>query len=194
MDPLSIGIVVGSVRPHPQRKALPVAQWALAHAEARGDAAYELLDLADFALPVLDEPLPAAHGHYEHAHTRAWSERIAALDAFVIVTPEYNHSLPGPLKNAIDFLYSEWFDKAAGYISYGIDAGGARAVEHLRVVMNELRVASVREHVALSLSADFTGDAFTPQPYQEARLGRLLEQLIAWGGALRTLRQPAATA
>jgi NAD(P)H-dependent FMN reductase len=184
--PLRVGVIVGSVRPG--RRAEAVARWVLAAAQQRPDVEAELVDLADHRLPVLDEPQPAALGRYENAHTLAWSQTIAGFDAYVIVTPEYNRSIPGPLKNAIDFLYAEWHDKAAGFVSYGIDACGARAVEHLRLVMGELQVADVRATVALSLQSDFDGDRFAPQPWRADDLHRMLDQLAAWGRAMRDVR------
>src|SRR5262249_39145787 len=119
-------------------------------ASSRDDAEFELVDLRDYSLPHLDEPLPPSLGQYEHDHTKAWADKIASFDGFVIVTPEYNHSTSGVLKNAIDFLYAEWNNKAVGFVSYG-GAGGARAAEHLRLVAGELQMAGEREQVALSL-------------------------------------------
>ena len=188
--PLRVALVIGSTRPG--RKGDAVARWVYEHACQHGDAEFEIVDLAEHDLPVLDEPMPAIHGQYERAHTRAWARVIASFDAYVFVTPEYNRSIPGALKNAIDFLYPEWNDKAAGFVSYGVDAGGARAVEHLRLVMGELRVADVRTHVALSLFDDF--EEFTtpaPRPHQEAKLADLVNELVAWARALRTVREPA---
>jgi NAD(P)H-dependent FMN reductase len=106
----------------------------------------------------------------------------------VFVTPEYNHSTSGALKNAIDFLYKEWNNKAAGFVSYG-SVGGARAVEHLRLVMGELQVADVRAQVALSLFADFKDfSQFDPAPHQTQAVETVLDQVVAWSGALAVLR------
>jgi NAD(P)H-dependent FMN reductase len=126
-----IAIIIGSTRPG--RKAEAIAQWVLDIARKRGDAEYELVDIAEYNLPHLDEAMPPSMGQYSKAHTKAWAEKIASFDGFVFVTPEYNHSTSGALKNAIDFLYREWNNKAAGFVSYG-SAGGVRAVEHLRLV------------------------------------------------------------
>ena len=121
---IRIGIILGSTRPN--RNGEQVARWIHAMASRRGDAEFELVDLRDYPLPHLDEPLPAARSsQYQHAHTRAWSSTIASFDGFVIVTPEYNHSTSGVLKNALDYLYAEWNNKAVGFASYG-GAGGAR--------------------------------------------------------------------
>src|SRR5205823_4623829 len=95
---INIGIIVGSTRPG--RKAPAVAEWVLDIAGLRGDAVFELVDVADFKLPLLDEPIPASQGKYQHAHTKAWAARIAGFDGFVFVTPEYNHGTSGALKNA----------------------------------------------------------------------------------------------
>ncbi|MDA0632836.1 NAD(P)H-dependent oxidoreductase [Nonomuraea sp. MCN248] len=185
---IRIGIVIGSTRPG--RVGEDVARWVQDLAVKRGDAEYELVDLADFALPHLDEPLPAAAGQYTREHTAAWSERISSFDGFVFVTPEYNHSTSGALKNAIDFLFAEWSDKAAAFVSYGVD-GGARAAEHLRQVLGQLKVADVAAQVTLSLYADF--EDFTvlrPAPLHEERLTVMLDQLVSWATALRPLRVP----
>ena len=111
--------------------------------KARTDAEFEFVDIADFKLPLLDEPVPPSMGQYTHEHTKTWAKKIASFDGYVFVTPEYNHGISGALKNAIDYLYREWNNKAAGFVSYG-SANGVRAVEHLRLVMAELMVATVR--------------------------------------------------
>jgi NAD(P)H-dependent FMN reductase len=185
-----LGIVTGSTRPG--RKAEAVARWVYEIAQQRGDAEYEVVDLQDFNLPLLDEPMPPSMGQYRQPHTLAWAEKIASFDAFVFVTPEYNHGTSGALKNAIDFLYREWNNKAAGFVGYG-GAGGVRAVESLRLVMGELQVADVRAQVMLSLFTDFENfSVFKPGPHQEAAVNAMLDQVLAWGGALKTLREQAA--
>jgi len=184
---LKIGIILGSTRPG--RIGEQVAAWVHAHATGRQDAEFELVDIAEFDLPLLDEPIPPSMGQYSKPHTKRWAEKIASFDAFVFVTPEYNHSTSGALKNAIDFLYKEWNNKAAGFVSYG-SAGGTRAVEHLRLIMAELQVATVRAQVMLSLFSDFENyRTFTPRDLHEASLTTMLDQLVAWGTALRTVRE-----
>ena len=184
---LKVAIILGSTRPG--RNGEAVARWVHGLATKRGDAEFELVDLQDFHLPLLDEPNPAAQHQYTKPHTQRWSEKIAAFDAYVFVTPEYNHGTSGALKNAIDYLYTEWNDKAAGFVSYG-SAGGARAVEQLRLVMAELQVATVRAQVMLSLRTDFENfKVFKPDPHHEKSVTTLLNQVIAWGGALKTLRK-----
>ena len=184
---IRIAIIAGSTRPG--RKAGAVAEWVLDVARDRHDADFEIVDLAAHPLPLLDEPLPPSAGRYEHAHTRAWSERIAAFDGYAFVTPEYNRSTSGALKNAIDFLHAEWGDKAAGFVGYG-SQGGTRAVEHLRLMMGELRVATVRDQVALSVFDDFADfTELRPRPRQRAAAEAMLDQLVAWSGALKSLRE-----
>jgi NAD(P)H-dependent FMN reductase len=126
---------------------------------------------------------------YTQPHTKAWSEKIKSIDAYIFVTPEYNHATSGALKNAIDYLYTEWNNKAAGFVSYG-SAGGVRAVENLRLIMGELQVADVRAQVAFSLFTDFENySVFKPAPQKETEINTMLDQLIAWGSALKTLRK-----
>lgn len=183
---IKIGIIVGSTRPG--RNGEAVARWVHELAAERGDADYELVDLKDFELPHLDEAMAAATGVYHHPHTKAWSDRIAAFDGYVFVTPEYNHSTTGVLKTAIDFLFAEWHDKAAGVVGYGV-SGGVRAAEHLRQVLAQVKVADVQAQVELLLHADFADfTTFRPAAHQEDMLAKLLDQVVSWSTALRTLR------
>jgi NAD(P)H-dependent FMN reductase len=183
---LSIAIISGSTRPG--RNGEAVAHWVHEQARNRVGVQYDVIDLADVALPFLDEPVPAIAGRYQNAHTIAWAEQIRPYDGFVFVTPEYNHSTSAVLKNALDFLYSEWNNKAAGFVSYGT-SNGVRAIEHLRTIASELQIAHVRNQVSLSLSADFTDHrAFTPNERREQELTQMLDQLEAWAGALQPLR------
>jgi NAD(P)H-dependent FMN reductase len=183
---MRVGIIVGSTRPG--RVGEAVAKWVHALAQKKGGAEYELVDIKDFNLPLLDESLPPSLGRYEKPHTKAWAAKIASLDAFVFVTPEYNHGTSGALKNALDFLYKEWNNKAAAFVSYG-SAGGARAVEQLRLVMAELQIADVRAQVMLSLFTDFENfSTFKPDPRHEQEVDTMLDQLLSWGKALKTLR------
>ena len=179
---ISIGIILGSTRPG--RRGEQVARWVEERAGLRGDAEFEVVDLLDHPLPHLDE-LP---GEYENAHTRAWAAKIASFDGFVVVTPEYNHSAPAVLKNALDFLRAEWCDKAAGFVSYG-GVGGARAVEQLRLVCGALGLADVALQVTLPLATEFQDFAvLRPGEHTVAALDRMLDQVIAWSTALAPLR------
>ena len=137
--------------------------------------------------------MPAAFGEYRHEHTRRWAAAVESYDGFVFVTPEYNHAMPAALKNAIDFLFVEWQDKAAGFVSHGVH-GGVRAVEQLRLTMGELRVADVRAQVALSAFTDFEisdptqPGRLTAAAHQEQTLAEMLDEVVAWPRALRPLR------
>ncbi|HEY0107994.1 MAG TPA: NAD(P)H-dependent oxidoreductase, partial [Fibrella sp.] len=157
-------------------------------ASARQDAQFELVDIADFDLPLLDEPYPPSMGMYQNDHTKRWAETIASFDAFVFVTPEYNHGTSGALKNAIDYIFAEWNNKAAGFVSYG-SVGGVRAVEHLRGIMAELMIADVRAQVMLSLFTDFENfSTFKPHERHDAEVNTMLDQVISWGIALQSVR------
>jgi len=183
---IRIGIILGSTRPN--RNGEQVARWVLEVASGRKDAEFELVDLRDYPLPHLDEPMPPSLGQYQNEHTKQWADTIASFDGFVIVTPEYNHGTSGVLKNALDFLYAEWNNKAVGFVSYGA-VGGARAVEHLRLVAGELQMADVRQQVALSLITEFENySVFNPGDYNLLALNTMLDQIVAWSNALAPLR------
>lgn len=186
MSTLKIGIILGTTRPG--RHADAVAKWVLDHASKRTNAEFHIVDIADFHLPLLDEPMPPSMGQYSKDHTKAWAAKIASFDGFIFVTPEYNHGIPGSLKNAIDFLYKEWNNKAAGIVSYGT-VGGVRSAEQLRQVLGEMQIADVRASVSLSLFDDFENfQTLKPRPKLEASLDPLFDQVIAWAGALKPLR------
>ncbi|GAC1471942.1 MAG: NAD(P)H-dependent oxidoreductase [Chloroflexota bacterium] len=179
-------IILGSTRPNRNGKA--VADWVYSVARNRTDCDVELVDIADYDLPLLDEPYPPAMGQYTMDHTRKWSEKIAEADGYVFITAEYNRGIPAALKNAIDYLYGEWNNKSAGFVSYG-SAGGVRAVEHLRGVMGELQIADVREQVQFSLRTDFENfSIFRPNEGHEQQVNSMLDQVVSWAEALRTVR------
>jgi NAD(P)H-dependent FMN reductase len=183
---IRIAVVVGSTRPG--RRAESVARWVHEQAQSRSDARFDLVDIADFGLPLLDEPVPPLAQQYSQPHTIAWSEAVSAFDGFVFVTPEYNHAPPAALKNALDFLYAEWNDKAAAMVTYGVD-GGLRAGEQLRLVLSELKIATVRSQVALSFDTDFADwTVLAPAAGRAEQLATTLDELVAWAGALAPLR------
>jgi NAD(P)H-dependent FMN reductase len=183
---LKIAIIIGSTRPG--RNGEAVARWVHEIAQKRSDAEFELVDIKDFDLPLLDEPMPPIMGQYSKPHTKTWAAKIGSFDGFVFVTPEYNHGISGALKNAIDFLYREWTNKAAGFVSYG-SAGGAHAVEQLRLVLAEVEVATVRNQVMLSMFHDFENfSVFKPAAHHEKSVNAMFDQVIVWGGALKALR------
>ncbi|MER6424323.1 NAD(P)H-dependent oxidoreductase [Streptomyces sp. NPDC001137] len=189
---LRIGIILGSTRPG--RRGETIASWLLDTARAHGGADYELVDLAQHRLGNLDEGGNPTHQQYEHPHTRAWSALIDDFDGFVFLVPEYNHSFPGALKNALDYVYREWNDKAAGIVSYGGWAAGVRAAEALRLVLAELQVATVRTQPAIPLIPAFATGAFVPAEGLDAAVRGMLDQVIAWSGALRGVRETKAEA
>jgi NAD(P)H-dependent FMN reductase len=182
-----IGIIIGSTRPG--RVGEQVAKWYYEIAKKRTDAEFELVDIKDYNLPLLDETLPAGWHQYENEHTKKWAAKIGEFDGFVMVTPEYNHSTSGALKNAIDYLAYEWNNKAVGFVSYG-SAMGVRAVEHLRLIAGELQMADIRQQVMLSLFTDFEDmSKFIPGENKLDDVNTQLEQLIAWTNALKPLRE-----
>jgi NAD(P)H-dependent FMN reductase len=187
---IKIAIILGSTRPG--RNGEAVAKWVYEVAQKRSDAAFELVDIKDFNLPLLDEPVPPSMGQHSKPHTKTWAAEIDNFDGYVFVTPEYNHGISGALKNAIDFLFAEWNNKAAGFVSYG-GAGGVRAVEQLRLVLAEVQIATVRLQVSLSMYTDFENfSVFKPDSRKETSVNDMLDQLVAWSGALKTLRKKAA--
>ncbi|MFC6880719.1 MULTISPECIES: NADPH-dependent FMN reductase [Actinomadura] len=185
-----IGIILGSTRTG--RAGERVAHWVLEQARQRGDADYELIDLAEVDLPQIDEPFPPAMGRYTHPYTQQWARTVAAYDGYVIITPEYNRSFPGVLKNALDRVYAEWNNKAVGLVSYGMD-GGVRAVEALRPVLGALQLADVAPQVTLNMRTDFAdfGAKFTPGEHQGPALAAMLDQLLPWSNALAQTRASA---
>lgn len=149
-------VVIGSTRPG--RAGLPIGEWFAERARGHGAFHVDVADLVEIGLPLLDEPNHPRLGQYVHPHTHAWSLRIAAADAVVLVTPEYNHGYPAALKNAIDYLHAEWRDKPIGFVSYGGLAAGARAVQQLKQVVAALRMVPVVPSVSI---------AFRPQHLSE---------------------------
>jgi NAD(P)H-dependent FMN reductase len=185
---LKIAVITGSTRPG--RKNESVAHWVYGLALTRSDAEFELVDIKDYNLPLLDEPAPPILARYSQPHTKVWAAKIAEFDAYVFVSPEYNHGPSAALKNAIDHLFREWNNKAAGFVSYG-GAGGARAVEHLRLILANLMVATVQSQVMLPSFTDFDDSgAFRPAPRHEQEVHAMLDQVVAWGEALRSVRIP----
>ncbi len=186
---MRIAIIVGSTRPG--RRGANVGAWVHSTAgqhpaNQAGIVEFTIVDLVDFALPVLDEPVPAAFGTYANEHTKRWSEVIESFDGYVFVTSEYNRGVPGALKNAVDFLYPEWHDKPAGLVGYGVH--GARvAMAQWRVIMSELKLAVVPTEVGLLMFDDFTFDDPTdptdlgtvePAPRQAELVHKMLDEII----------------
>ncbi len=182
-EKLKIGIVQGSVREG--RNGDAVAKWMNDFAQKRNDAEYEIVDLANYNLPFLGSAnaQPDAEGQI-----KAWSEKMASFDGYIFITPEYNHAIGGALKNALDFLNPELNNKAAGFVGYG-SLGGTRAHENLRLILGELQVADVRTAVTFSLMSDFENmSVFKPADYHAGNANTMLDQVLAWSGALKTVR------
>lgn len=175
---MKIGIIIGSIRQG--RKGGDVGAWVLEQAQGRDQEGvdYELLDLREFDVPLLTtSTVPGAAGkQYESDAVTAWSRAVDACDAFVFVTPEYNHGVPGGFKNAFDSLGGEWQGKPVGFVSYGAD-GGVRAVEHWRTVVANFSMLDVRAQVPLYVFMDFDGEEFTPKERRAEEIDTLLDQL-----------------
>jgi NAD(P)H-dependent FMN reductase len=187
---VKLQVILGSTRPG--RAGEAVAKWVYKEASKRDDLEVEMVDVADYELPLLDEPVPPSIGAPTKEHTKKWAEKIGDADGYIFVAAEYNHSIAGGLKNAIDYLYKEWNNKAAGFVSYGSN-GGSRAVEHLRGVAAELQIADVREQLLLNLANDFENySTFKPTKQHEEKLNKVLDQTVAWAEALQSVRKKAA--
>jgi len=195
MSPLKISVIIGSTRPN--RFSDKPAHWIAEEAKKLEGVEVEVLDLRDYKMPFYDEPVSPSgikDGAYADEIVRKWAEKIKAADAYIIVSPEYNHSTSAVLKNALDHVYSEWNNKAVSFVSYG-SVGGARAVEHLRQIAVELHMASTRQAVHIPGSVVFP-IAFGGAPWTaeiEASLKEsadiMLKQLVWWGKALKNARE-----
>lgn len=181
-------VIIASIRPG--RVGLPVGQWFHRHAVGHGAFEVELVDLAAVNLPLHDEPKHPRLKQYVHEHTKRWSELIDAADAFVFVTPEYNHSFPGVLKNALDYLNHEWHDKPAGLVTYGGASAGTRAQMALRPVLAVLGMPSVAASVNVPFVASFLDEERVFQPNAMTLKGAdgMLDQLARWTAAMLTVR------
>ncbi|MFT8396462.1 NADPH-dependent FMN reductase [Propionibacterium sp.] len=173
---MKIGIIAGSVRE--QRVGHNVAKWVHENASVRGDAEYQIVDIKDFHLPLYTGGSPMmAHKQYGQPEVQVWSNEIDTYDGFIFITPEYNHSVPGGMKNAVDCLGPEWLGKSVGFVSYGAD-GGVRAVEHWRQILANFEMRTVRAQVSLGLFTDFQHGVFAPQERRVAELTRMLDSLV----------------
>lgn len=187
---VNIKIILGSIRPG--RFGVQPAEWIKKISESYADTAtFELIDLKEISLPFLDEAVPASYDQYANDHTKAWAKVIGEADGFVFVTSEYNHSIAPSLKNAIDFLYKEWNYKPVAFLGYGADAGGARAIEHLRGVAGWIKMYDISEHLLLReyyLNQDENG-AYTFSDDQEKKAKAMLDQLVFWAETMKPARE-----
>jgi NAD(P)H-dependent FMN reductase len=184
-------VVIASTRP--TRVGLPVGRWFVDRATERGSFDVDVVDLAELDLPFMDEPEHPRFARYVHDHTKRWSARVAAADAFVFVTPEYNHGYNAPLKNAIDFLHREWEHKPVGFVSYGGVAAGTRAVQQLKPVVAVLRMTPLTDAVYIPWVNQHLDEErrFQPSDSMETAAGTMLQALEQYEAALRPLRSAA---
>lgn len=187
-------IILGSTRPG--RVGAPVARWFEQRAREHGGFEVAGVDLAELDLPLLNEPKHPRLREYVHDHTKRWSEMVDAADAFVLVTSEYNHSFPAPLKNAIDYLHHEWHDKPAGFVSYGGVAAGTRAMQALKPVLIALGVVPVVPAVNIPFVTEFVGEdgEIHANEIMQQAAEDMLDELERIEGALAPLRAEAARA
>ena len=172
----TIGVFLGSVRSG--RIGEHIGAWVMDAAAGR-DADYRLLDLAEFDVPhLIAEVVPgAANKQYDDPAVTAWSKAVDTCDGFVFVTPEYNHSIPGTMKNAFDSLFGEWAGKPVAFVSYGAD-GGVRAVEHWRQIVANLSMTDIRNQVVLNIFGEDVNDGeLSPREHKQAALTRALSDL-----------------
>jgi len=184
-------IIVASTRDG--RSGPRVGEWFLEQARAHGKFEVEIVDLADVNLPLFDEPRHPRFAQYEHSHTKAWSEIVSRADAYVFVTPEYDHAPPASLVNALQFLSREWAYKAAGFVSYGGVSAGTRGVQTAKEILMALKVVPIFETVAIPFFAQHIDKAtgvFDPGPTQAQAATVMLDELLKWTTALETLRAP----
>jgi NAD(P)H-dependent FMN reductase len=184
---LKLHVVVTSTRPG--RVGPTIAKWFVERANEHGAFQVRLVDLAEVNLPFLDEPAHPRLRDYEHQHTRDWSALVDEADAFVFVTPEYNHGTPATLVNALDYLVHEWAYKPASFVSYGGPSGGARSVQMTKQILTALKMMPIPEQVPLPLFMQYLKDGvFSPPDMQVKAAKMVLDELAKWAGALRPLR------
>jgi NAD(P)H-dependent FMN reductase len=186
---MQLHVVVASTRPG--RAGLPIGKWFHDFAARHGKFATRLVDLAEVNLPFLDEPAHPRLRNYQHQHTNDWSATVAAADAFVMVTPEYNYGPPATLVNALDFVFHEWNYKPVAFISYGGISGGTRAVQMLKQIVTAVRMMPLPEAVSIPFVSQYINDnRFTPVAVQEKSAGGMLDELYRWAEALQAMRGP----
>lgn len=186
---LKLQVIICSTRPG--RVGPSVAHWFHDYARRHGKFDAHLVDLADFALPLYDEPIHPVRQHYEHAHTKRWSESVASADAYAFVTPEYNYGPPPSFVNALNYVYKEWNYKPCGFVSYGGVSGGLRAVQMEKLLVTTLKMMPMVEGVAVPMVArmiDAKG-TFTPNDLIAASAVTLLDELYKWAEGLKAMRE-----
>ena len=186
---LNIAIIPGTSRP--QALNPQIVSWVEQQLASNDDVRAEVVDFGSFDLPLLDEVIPAGAKMYANDHTKAWGAKLEEFDAFIFVTPEYNHSISGSLKNALDFVATEFNHKVAGIVNYGADKG-VRAAEHLRHILANYKLAVVRDQASFSIFTDVADGTFAPTEVSAAPFASMVDDLVAWGEALKSVREAGA--
>jgi NAD(P)H-dependent FMN reductase len=184
-----LNIIIASTRP--VRVGEPIAEWFAERARAHGKFDVEMVDLKEVNLPLLDEIKHPRLAEYEHAHTKRWSATVAAADAFVFVTPEYNYGTPPALVNALDYLHNEWAYKPAGFVSYGGVSAGTRAAQMTKQILTTLKVVPLVEAVAIPFfTTHMSNDGkFNGNESFDRSAATMLDELVRWSDALKVLRR-----
>ena len=186
---LNIAIIPGTSRP--QALNPQIVSWVEQQLASNDDVRAEVVDFGSFDLPLLDEVVPAGAKMYANDHTKAWGAKLEEFDAFIFVTPEYNHSISGSLKNALDFVATEFNHKVAGIVNYGADKG-VRAAEHLRHILANYKLAVVRDQASFSIFTDVADGTFAPTEVSAAPFASMVDDIVAWGEALKSVRESGA--
>lgn len=186
---LNIAIIPGTSRP--QALNPQIVNWVEQQLASTDDVRAEVVDFGSFDLPLLDEVIPAGAKMYANDHTKAWGAKLEEFDAFIFVTPEYNHSISGSLKNALDFVATEFNHKVAGIVNYGADKG-VRAAEHLRHILANYKLAVVRDQASFSIFTDVADGTFAPTEVSAAPFASMVDDIVAWGEALKSVREAGA--
>jgi NAD(P)H-dependent FMN reductase len=187
----TLTVVIGSTRP--SRAGLPLAQWFVDRARGHGGFEIRVVDLAELNLPLFDEPHHPRLRQYVNDHTKRWSAIVEDSDAFVFVTPEYNHSFPASVKNALDYLHLEWQHKPVGFVTYGGVAAGTRALQALKPVVSALKMLPVVESVNVPFFTQFIREGrVEPNEVMTQAADAMLDELVRTEAALRPLREGAA--
>ena len=180
-------IIIASTRPG--RAGLPIGTWFAERARAHGGFEVEVADLLEQALPLLDEPHHPRLARYEHEHTKRWSAKVSAADAYALVHPEYNYGYTAPLKNAIDYLHNEWADKTVGFVSYGGIAAGTRAQQQLKQVVTALRMIPAATAVNIPFfSGSLADGVFSPPEATDQAAAAMLDEMVRLEAGTRALR------
>ena len=186
---LNIAIIPGTSRP--QALNPQIVNWVEQQLASNDDVRAEVVDFGSFDLPLLDEVVPAGAKMYANDHTKAWGAKLEEFDAFIFVTPEYNHSISGSLKNALDFVATEFNHKVAGIVNYGADKG-VRAAEHLRHILANYKLAVVRDQASFSIFTDVADGTFAPTEVSAAPFASMVDDIVALGEALKSVREAGA--